>query len=131
MIATEAIFTFRTAAFPGSRQTAMRPTTRNDPSDPAASPDPGERPSKTRLKQQMHELQRLGERLAALTPAQLARVELPEALREQIELARRITAREGLRRQLQYVGRLMRTVDADAIRASLAAMDRARPEAAP
>jgi len=109
----------------------MRPTTRNDPSDPAATPDPGERPSKTRLKQQMHELQRLGERLAALTPTQLARIELPEALREQIELARRITAREGLRRQLQYVGRLMRTADADAIRASLAAMDRPRPEAAP
>ena len=109
----------------------MRPTTPNDPSDPAPTPDPGERPSKTRLKRQMHELQRLGERLAALTPAQLARVELPEALREQIELARRITAREGLRRQLQYVGRLMRTADADAIRASLAAMDRPRPEAAP
>ena len=79
-----------------------------------------ERPSKTRLKRQMHELQRLGERLAALAPAQLAQIELPEALREQIELTRRITAREALRRQLQYVGRLMRQADADAIRAALA-----------
>ncbi|HWY73643.1 MAG TPA: ribosome biogenesis factor YjgA [Burkholderiaceae bacterium] len=111
----------------------MRPPTHDDPSDQAASADPGERPSKTRLKQQMHELQRLGEQLAALPPAQLARIELPEKLREQIELARRITAREGLRRQLQYVGRLMRTVDADAIRAALAAVDHKRgpPEAAP
>jgi ribosome-associated protein len=56
----------------------------------------------------MHDLQRLAERLAALAPAQLARIDLPEALREQIELTRRITAREGLRRQLQYLGRLMR-----------------------
>ena len=68
----------------------------------------------------MHELQHLGERLAALTPAQLARIDLPEALREQVELTRRITAREALRRQLQYLGRLMRQADADAIRAALA-----------
>jgi ribosome-associated protein len=91
-----------------------------DPS-PAAHAERGDRPSKTRLKRQMHELQQLGERLAALTPAQLARIELPEALREQIELARRITSREGLRRQLQYIGRLMRDVDADAIRLALSA----------
>jgi ribosome-associated protein len=55
---------------------------------------------------------------------------LPERLREQIELARRITAREGLRRQLQYIGRLMRTADAEAIRARLAALT-GKPEAAP
>ena len=91
----------------------------NAPDEPAA--DGQERPSKTRLKRQMHELQRLGEQLVALPSSQLARIELPEALREQIELARRITAREALRRQLQYVGRLMREVDADAIRAALAA----------
>jgi ribosome-associated protein len=93
------------------------------PSESAPTADPRERPSKTRLKRQMHELQRLGERLAALAPAQLAQIELPEALREQIELARRITAREALRRQLQYVGRLMRQADADAIRAALADVD--------
>jgi ribosome-associated protein len=52
----------------------------------------------------------------------LQRIDLPEQLREQIEAARRITAREALRRQLQYVGRLMRTADADAIRARLAAV---------
>ncbi len=98
----------------------MRPLTHDDPTESAPAADPREPPSKTRLKRQMHELQRLGERLAALAPAQLARIELPEALREQIELARRITAREALRRQLQYVGRLMRQADADAIRAALA-----------
>jgi ribosome-associated protein len=98
----------------------MRPPTYDPPSDRAQTADPGERPSKTQLKRQMHELQRLGERLAALAPAQLAQIELPEALREQIELTRRITAREALRRQLQYLGRLMRRADAEAIRAALA-----------
>jgi ribosome-associated protein len=89
-----------------------------------------ERPSKTRLKRQMHELQRLGQRLAGLPPAQLQRIELPELLREQIEMARRITAREALRRQLQYIGRLMRNADAEAIRARLAVVT-GKPEAAP
>jgi ribosome-associated protein len=88
--------------------------------------DGRDRPSKTQRKRQMHELQHLGEQLVALPSNQLARIELPEALREQIELARRITAREALRRQLQYVGRLMRGVDADAIRAALANV-RGRP----
>ena len=98
--------------------------------DETAAAEPLERPSKTQLKRQMHELQRLGERLVALPSTQLARIELPEALLEQIELARRIRSREALRRQLQYVGRLMREVDAEAIRAALAAVT-GRPEAAP
>jgi ribosome-associated protein len=98
----------------------MRQTIRSDRTEDPAAIDAGERPSKTRLKRQMHELQRLGQRLAGLSPAQLQRVELPELLRDQIELARRVTGREALRRQLQYIGRLMREVDAEAIRARLA-----------
>jgi ribosome-associated protein len=108
----------------------MRRLDRHNPSDETVAAEPQERPSKTRLKRQMHELQRLGERLVALPSAQLARIELPQALREQIELARRISSREALRRQLQYVGRLMREADAEAIRAALAAVT-GRPEAAP
>ena len=100
----------------------MRPLDHNDARDEAAGAEPRERPSKTQLKHQMHELQRLGEQLVRLPAQQLARIELPQALREQVELARRISAREALRRQLQYVGRLMREADADAIRASLAAV---------
>jgi ribosome-associated protein len=113
----------------------MRKPTRNDPLDDdrhdaaAAAPEP--RPSKTQLKRQMHELQDLGRELAGLSPVQLGRIDLPERLREQIELARRITAREGLRRQLQYIGRLMRSADAEAIRARLAAVTGRKPEAAP
>jgi ribosome-associated protein len=82
--------------------------------------EPAQRPSKTQLKQQMHELQRLGQLLVDLSPAQLQRIELPERLRDQIDLARRVTAREALRRQVQYIGRLMREADVEAIRARLA-----------
>lgn len=75
--------------------------------------------SKTRRKQQMHELQALGERLVKLPATQLARITLPEDLARAVAEARRIKSHEGLRRQLQYVGKLMRAVDADAIRQQL------------
>jgi len=78
-------------------------------------------PSKTQRKREMHELQALGERLIALNPDQLARVPIPEALREAVFDAKRIRSREGLRRQLQFIGRLMREVDAASIRASIEA----------
>ncbi|MCO5118556.1 MAG: DUF615 domain-containing protein [Burkholderiaceae bacterium] len=98
--------------------------------DPADAPgvdedEPGDgadrRPSKSALKRQAHELQRLGDALIALRPEQLASMPVDEALREAIELARRIRAREGLRRQRQLIGKLMRDADADAIRATLEA----------
>ncbi|MCL4799983.1 MAG: DUF615 domain-containing protein [Burkholderiales bacterium] len=78
-----------------------------------------ERPSKTRRKQDMHALQALGAALVELGPAQLAAVELPEALREAVLAAKQISSREARRRQLQYIGRLMREVDATPIRAKL------------
>jgi len=46
-------------------------------------------------------------------------MELPEQLRDQIDLARRVRAREALRRQMQYNRTLMREVDVEAIRARL------------
>lgn len=85
--------------------------------DVEAAPD---RPSKTRLKRQMHEWQQLGQRLVELPAAQLQQMDLPERLREQVQAAQQIRSREALRRQLQYVGRLMREVDAEAIRERLA-----------
>jgi len=80
-------------------------------------------PSKTQRKQEMHALQALGQRLVALNAAQLASVELPEQLREAIAEAQRIRSREARRRQLQYVGRLMREVDPEPIRAQLEVWD--------
>ena len=78
---------------------------------------PGEIVSKTKRKQEMHELQALGVALVALTEAQLEFLE-PE-LRQAVLAAKRITAHEGRRRQMQYIGKLMREVDAAPIRARL------------
>lgn len=76
--------------------------------------------SKTQRKREMHALQSLGEELVRLAPERLARMELPESLHAAILEAQRITQRGALRRQLQYVGRLMRDVDASPIRQQLA-----------
>lgn len=71
--------------------------------------------SKTRRKKDMHALQALGEALVELKPAQLARIELPERLADAVAQARRISGFEARRRQLQYIGKIMRDVDAGAI----------------
>jgi ribosome-associated protein len=78
-------------------------------------------PSKTRRKQEMHELQDLGVALVALDPRRLATLQLPEKLVDAIALARTITRHEARRRQMQFIGRLMRDIDAAPLRAALAA----------
>jgi ribosome-associated protein len=82
--------------------------------------DADEKPSKTQLKKQMHELQSLGEKLVELNADRLASVDLPEELRDAVAEAQRIRSHEGRRRQLQYIGRLMRDVDPDPIREKIA-----------
>ncbi|MGC2518701.1 MAG: ribosome biogenesis factor YjgA [Burkholderiales bacterium] len=82
-----------------------------------------ERPSKTQRKREMHELQALGERLVELNGEQLDAVALPENLRQAVREAGRITRHEARRRQLQYIGRLMREVDAAPIREKLKVWD--------
>ncbi len=78
-------------------------------------------PSKTQRKRQMHELQDVGEALVALPAHRLAGIPMPEQLRDAVMLAQRIaSSREGRRRQLQYIGRLMRTIDTQPIREALA-----------
>ena len=75
--------------------------------------------SKTQLKQKMHDLQALGEVLVELPKDRLQQLELPENLRDAIMEARRITAHGGRRRQLQYIGKLMRGVDPAPIQSKL------------
>jgi ribosome-associated protein len=82
-----------------------------------------EKPSKTQRKREMHELQALGARLVELNPEQLAAVGLPDGLRDAVEFARRTTKHEARRRQMQYIGRLMRTVDPEPIREKLKIWD--------
>ena len=91
------------------------------PQLPAPDDAVPEAPSKTRRKLAMHELQDLGVALVALDRGRLATLELPEALVDAIALARRTRRHEARRRQMQYIGRLMRDVDPAPIRAALAA----------
>jgi ribosome-associated protein len=77
------------------------------------------RPSKTQQKKLMLSLQELGAELVALNDTQLASMALPEALRDAVLAAKRMSKFEARRRQLQYIGKLMRAVDPEPIRARL------------
>jgi ribosome-associated protein len=72
--------------------------------------------SKTRKKKDMLALQELGAQLVELNEQQLESMRLPEALLEAVLEARRLNKREARRRQLQFIGRLMRDIDAAPIR---------------
>ena len=79
--------------------------------------------SKSERKRQMRALQGLGERLVALPAAELAKISIDDdRLRDAIDTARRITARGGLKRQLRFIGKLMRSIDPTQIANDLAAL---------
>ena len=78
-------------------------------------------PSKTQRKQQMEELQMLGEELVALSIDRIKRIDIPDELRDAVREAQRMTRHdEAKRRQMQYIGKLMRNVEVEPIRAALA-----------
>lgn len=81
--------------------------------------DAFEKPSKSAKKRAMTALQALGEELVALSADQLKKIDLPDELRDAVRDAQRFTQHEAHRRQLQYIGRLMRSLDAEPIRAAL------------
>ncbi len=78
-----------------------------------------EKPSKTRMKQQAHDLQALGEALVELPASRLANTVMPETLRDAIAEYRRTRSFEGKRRQLQYIGKQMRFADEAPLRAAV------------
>ncbi len=82
--------------------------------------DSSARPSKTKKKEAMHELQDLGAELVELSVGQLKRIGLPEDLYDAVRECQKITAHGARRRQLQYLGKLMRNADDEPIRAGLA-----------
>ena len=79
--------------------------------------------SKTKRKREMHELQALGVALVRLSDAQLATMQIPAELRQAVLEAKRIKSNEAKRRQMQYIGRVMRELDASPIRARLAEIE--------
>lgn len=70
-----------------------------------------ERPSKSQLKREMTALQKLGEELIAQPKDRVKRVPMPEDVRDAILECQQITNHEGRRRQAQFVGKKMRTLD--------------------
>ncbi|WP_334190847.1 ribosome biogenesis factor YjgA [Noviherbaspirillum sp.] len=76
-----------------------------------------DRPSKSQLKREMTALQELGEELIAQPKDRVLRVPLPEDVREAILECQKIKDHEGRRRQTQYVGKKMRTLEEDEIAA--------------
>lgn len=71
--------------------------------------------SRTSKKKYSHLLQKLGECLVEINPAQLKSLDLPEELLEALGQARSFTRRGARRRQMQYIGRLMLQLDEDQI----------------
>lgn len=88
----------------------------NHPADEEPLDD---RPSKSQRKRDMHALQDMGAELVALSPQRLAKVPLPERLHDAILEYARVGKHEAKRRQLQFIGKLMRDVDPAPIRAAL------------
>src|ERR671934_2460637 len=80
-----------------------------------------DRPSKSERKRAAHAAQDLGEALIGLRDSELEALNLPERLLDAIRDARRTPSRGGGARQRQYIGKLMRDIDLEPIRAALAA----------
>ena len=74
--------------------------------------------SKSEIKRDAEDLKQLGEKLVNLTKANLTKVLLDDSLKDAIELAQRLQ-KEARRRQLQYIGKLLRSIDAEPIREAL------------
>jgi ribosome-associated protein len=83
-----------------------------------------EHKSKSQVKREMLALQSLGEQLVDLTPDQIANIEMPPDLREAVLFARTLKRSETRRRQMQYIGALMRDADPEPIRKALDGISR-------
>jgi len=90
-----------------------------DAPDNDSDRDPVEPPSKSARKREMLALQKLGGELVDLNAQQLESMQLPEALLDAVQEAQRLTKHEAKRRQMQFIGRLMRDLDAAPIRERL------------
>jgi ribosome-associated protein len=72
--------------------------------------------SRAQAKRESDELQKLGEALLTLPASAIAKLDLPEKLVDALAEHKRISNFEGKRRQMQFIGKLMRKIDADPVR---------------
>ncbi len=101
---------------------SQRPAPGRTPARDADAPlGPDGRPSKSSAKREAHDLQSLGVDLVGLPDGRLAALEIPESLRSAIAEYRRTKSHEGRRRQMQYIGKLMRQTDEAPLREAVAA----------
>lgn len=77
-------------------------------------------PSKSMLKRASHDLQGLGQQLLDMPASRLAEIDLPERLRDAIDAYKTTRSFEGKRRQLQFIGKVMREIDAEPLREAVA-----------
>jgi ribosome-associated protein len=87
-----------------------------------------EEPSKSRsqIKREMKSLQKTGERLVELSHDQIRDIEMPEPLMEAVFLAKKTKAHGARKRQIQFIGSLMRKIDVTSINDALHEIDRGR-----
>lgn len=76
-------------------------------------------PSKSQLKRESEALQKLGEELLSLRNSDLDNMDLPDELNEAVRTARKIQSRGGLKRQRQFIGKIMRQIDSESIEKQL------------
>ena len=88
--------------------------------DPDPSHDEAGRPSKTQRKKESADLQDLGLELTRLSAGVVATLELPDVLRDALAEYARTRSHEGRRRQLQFIGKLMRQVEPEPLREAVA-----------
>lgn len=86
----------------------------------------GEEPSRSARKRESHELRDLGVELVQLRSERLAALALPSPLAEAVAEARRLRSFGAQRRQAQYIGKLIRRLDEEAVAAIRKAVDAAR-----
>lgn len=86
--------------------------------------------SKSQRKRDMHALQAVGKKLTELNNEQLSKIEMSDKLRFAINEMQRITKHEARRRQLQYIGRLMRDEESEGIIDAIAKIENAHLESA-
>lgn len=96
------------------------PSSRPSDVDADVDVDADDRPSKSALKREAHELQKLGAELAELPDDRVAALPMPDVLLEALRELRRTRSHEGRRRQLQFVGKMMRRADVEPLRQAVA-----------
>lgn len=87
--------------------------------EPYNEPDEYSGPSKSQLKREMTALQDLGAELVALSKERLAKIDMPERLRDALLDCQRFTKHEAKRRQMQYIGKVMRDIDTAPLQAAM------------